>query len=141
MNETFYATVKLLSGEEVLCQAIHVEEEGQELYLLSDPIVIDEASRLDPERGIAMSGMAPRMWMMYSNDDLVAVRKEHVISISEMDKFGKSFYKKALVIAKVSTPVKKKVDQEEHMGSLGEVEERRAYLERIFNLPNESRES
>mgnify|MGYP003337077200 CR=1 FL=1 len=141
MNETFYATVKLLSGEEVLCQAIHVEEEGQELYLLSDPIVIDESSRLDPERGVAMSGMSPRMWMMYSNDDLVAVRKDHVITISEMDKFGKSFYEKALLIAKVSTPVKKRVDQSEHLGYLGEVDERRAYLERIFNLPLQSDES
>ena len=71
--------------------------------------------------------------MMYANEDMTIVYKNHVVAISEMDKFGADFYKKALIAAKCSTPIKKKVDSENNTGFIGTIEKYRKTLEDKFN--------
>ena len=70
--------------------------------------------------------------MMYANEDLTIIYKQHVISISELDKFGVDFYKKALIAAKCSSPIKKKVKSENHTGYLGKIENIRKLLDKTF---------
>ena len=124
--------MKLVTGEEVLCEISPTEENGQEFFVVSNPIVVTEQMQLDHQKGVAMSGLIPKKWMMYSNDDLTIVYKHHVISVSEMDKFGTEFYKKALIAAKCSTPIKRKVSSEENVGFVGKIQESREYLEKMF---------
>jgi len=52
--------------------------------------------------------------------------------MSEMDKFGKEFYEKACIAARVSSPIKKKIDTKEHSGYLGSSDASREYLERMY---------
>ena len=66
--------------------------------------------QIDHQKGVAVSGLVPKRWMLYSNDDMTIVYKSHVISLSELDKFGTDFYQKALIAAKMSSPIKRKVD-------------------------------
>jgi len=134
MNESFPATMKLVTGEEVLCEISPTEENGQEFFLVSNPIVVNEQLNLDHQKGVAVSGLIPKKWMMYSGDDLTIVYKQHVISISEMDKFGADFYKKALIAAKVSSPIKRRVSSEENVGYVGKVEQSREALEKMYDL-------
>jgi len=129
---SFYATMKLITSEEVLGEILPQEEEGTEFFLISNPIVITENQQVDTEKGIVISGMVPRKWMMYANEDLTIIYKQHVISISELDKFGIDFYKKALVAAKCSSPIKKKVKTEKHTGYLGKIENIRKLLDKTF---------
>jgi len=129
MNESFYATMKLTTSEEVLSEVMPQSENGTDFFILSNPIIIAESNQIDPEKGIVMSGLVPRKWMMYSNEDLTIVYKQHVVSISEMDKFGVDFYKKAMLAAKCSTPIKKKVDSKNHTGYLGKIDQLRKKLE------------
>ena len=130
MNETsFFATMKLTTSEEVLSEVMPQSENGTDFFVLSNPIVIAESNQIDPERGIVMSGLVPRKWMMYSNEDLTIVYKQHVVSISEMDKFGVDFYKKAMLAAKASTPIKKRVDVKNNTGYIGKIEQLRKKLE------------
>ena len=133
MNESFPATMKLVTGEEVLCEISPTEENGQEFFLVSNPIVVTEQLNLDHQKGVAVSGLIPKKWMMYSGDDLTIVYKQHVISISEMDKFGADFYKKALIAAKVSSPIKRRVSSEENVGFVGKIEQSREALERMYD--------
>ena len=134
MNESFPATMKLVTGEEVLCEISPTEENGQEFFLVSNPIVVTEQLNLDHQKGVAVSGLIPKKWMMYSGDDLTIVYKQHVISISEMDKFGADFYKKALIAAKVSSPIKRRVSSEENVGFVGKVEQSREALEKLYDM-------
>ena len=134
MNESFPATMKLVTGEEVLCEISPTEENGQEFFLVSNPIVVNEQMNLDHQKGVAVSGLIPKKWMMYSGDDLTIVYKQHVISISEMDKFGADFYKKALIAAKVSSPIKRRVSSEENVGFVGKVEQSREALEKLYDM-------
>ena len=129
----FFATSKLITCEEILSEVMPQEENDTEFFVLSDPIVITESPQIDAEKGIVTSVLAPRKWMMYSNEDLIIVYKNHVVSISEMDKFGIDFYKKALIAAKCSSPIKRKVETKNSTGYVGKIEALRKKLDKDYN--------
>ena len=132
MSEHFFATIKMITGEEVLSEIVVTEEHGVEFYVLKDPITISENTSVDPIKGIAFSGLIPKKWMLYANDDMTVVHKQHVITMSEMDKFGVEFYRKALIAARVSTPIKRKVESTDHSGYLGKVNDQRDLIKRMY---------
>ena len=134
MNNSFYATLKLITGEEVLAEATVTEENGAEFFLINDPIVINETMQVDHQKGIAVSGLVPKKWQLYATDGMTIINKQHVISISELDKFGVEFYMKALVAAKLSSPIKKKVDSSENVGYVGTIDESRVMLEKMYDM-------
>lgn len=134
MDDQFYATMKLVTGEEVLARVMKTIENGEEIFILDDPIVIPENTSIDREKQIALSGLMPRKWMNYSGDGLVIVYKQHIVSISELDRFGIEFYERALLAARVSSPIKKKAKQQEHTGYLGTTEDFRKHLEEMYKI-------
>ena len=133
MQESFPATMKLVTGEEVLCEISQTKENNIEFFVVSNPIVIAEQMHLNHEKGVAVSGLVPKKWMMYSNDDMTIIYKQHIISISEMDKFGQEFYNKALIAAKCSSPIKRRVSSEENVGFVGKTDTSRKLLEEMYN--------
>ena len=133
MPECFFATMKLTTSEEILAEVLPQNEEGTEFFVLSNPIIISETMHVDQDKGVAMSGLVPRKWMLYANEEMTIVYKNHVVSISELDKFGVEFYRKALIAAKCSSPIKKKVETKNHTGYLGKIEHLRKKLERRYN--------
>ena len=128
-----FATMKLVTSEEILAEILPQNEEGTEFFVLSNPIIVSENVQIDQEKGVAMSGLVPRKWMLYANEDMTIVYKNHVVSVSEMDKFGIDFYKKALIAAKCSSPIKKKVETKNHSGYLGKVDKLRKKLEKFYD--------
>ena len=140
MMDPFHATVKMVTGEEVLAEVMPTEENGSEFFILSNPIIISENVQIDQERGIAISGLIPKKWMTYSSDDLSIVNRSHVISMSELDSFGVEFYEKALMVAKATSPIKKKVTTDKNSGFVGKIEALRNKLEKDYkdshDLPN-----
>jgi hypothetical protein len=132
-DSIFYATMKLTTSEEVLCEVLPQDEEGEEFFVLSNPIIIGETPQIDKEQGVVMSALSPRKWMLYANEDVTIVYRNHVVSISEMDKFGVDFYKKALIAAKCSSPIKRKVETKNHTGYLGKIEALRKKLDKDYN--------
>ena len=133
MNSSFFATLKLTTSEEVLSEVLPQSEAGTDFFVLSNPIVIIESNQIDTEKGVMISGLQPRKWMLYSNEDLSIVYKQHVVSISEMDKFGADFYKKALIAAKCSSPIKRKIETKNHSGFIGKIEQFRKKLQKDFD--------
>tara|TARA_R110002012_G_scaffold42772_1_gene116234 strand:- start:128 stop:556 length:429 start_codon:yes stop_codon:yes gene_type:complete len=134
MEDTpFYATLKLVTSEEILSEVMAQEEEDTQFFILSNPIIVVENNQVDVEKGIVLSGLVPRKWMLYSNEDLTIVYKQHVVAVSEMDKFGVDFYKKALIAAKCSSPIKKKVETEKNTGFIGKIDNMRKKLEDKYN--------
>ena len=140
-DDSFHATVKLVTGEEILTEIVECEENGQDFFLLQNPIIITENNHVDMQKGVVVSGLVPKKWMMYSSDDLQVIYKQHVISVSELDKFGVEFYRKALIAAMASTPIKRRVETKRHSGYVGKIEAFRNKLENMFSdspdLPKE----
>ena len=134
---SFHATLKLITGEEVLAEVCLSKEDDQEFFLINDAIVINETMQVDQEKGVAMAGLVPKKWMNYSSDSMTIIYKEHVISVSELDRFGVEFYKKALMSARMSSPIKKKVSSKENVGYVGSIDESREYLEAMYDMSND----
>ena len=132
-QEPFFATMKLVTGEEILAEIMASEESGSEFFIVGNPIVINETNQVDTQKGVMISGRVPKKWMMYASEDLTIVNKHHVVSISEMDKFGTDLYKKALIAAKISTPIKKQVETEKNTGFIGKIESFRKKLDGLYN--------
>ena len=133
MLENFHATIKMITGEEVLAQVMPAEEHDKSFFILSNPIVVNENITIDQEKGVAVSGLIPKKWMVFGNDDMTIVNREHVVSMSELDKFGIQFYEKALIAAKVTSPIKKKVESTDNSGYLGIINKFRDGLEGTFD--------
>lgn len=142
MLENFHATIKMITGEEVLAQVMPAEEHDKSFFILSNPIVVNENLTIDQEKGVAVSGLIPKKWMTFASDDMTIVYRSHVVSISELDEFGVDFYNKALVAARVSSPVKKKVESKDNSGFIGKIQAFREKLEGTFgespDLPSSS---
>ncbi len=51
-----------------------------------------------------------------------------------MDKFGTEFYRKALIAAKCSSPIKKKVESKDNVGYVGKIKDHRNLLEKMYGL-------
>ena len=132
MIDTFHATIKLITGEEVLAEVMPTEENGTDFFVLSNPIVIAESVQIDQEKGVAIAGLMPKKWMTYSSDELSIVNRSHVITISEMDQFGIEFYEKALMVAKSTTPIKKKIETKKNSGFVGKIDALREKLEKKY---------
>ena len=134
MNEPFHANLKLITGEELLAEVFVTEECGEEMMVLGNPIVITESTQIiDHKKGIAKSGLLPKKWLTYSNDDMVLVNKSHVITISELDKFAVEFYQRALIAARLSSPVKRKIESSDNSGYVGDTKTYRDKLENMYN--------
>ena len=132
-QEPFFATMKLVTGEEILAEVLASEESGSQFFIVGNPIIVNETNQVDSKNGVVVSGLVPKKWMLYANDDLTIVYKNHVVSMSELDRFGTDFYKKALIAAKVSTPIKKKVETEKSTGWVGKIENFRRKLSDIYD--------
>jgi len=137
MQDNFFATLKLITGEEILAEVCPSEENEVDFLIVQNPIVISETMQIDQEKGVAVSGLVPKKWMLYSNDDMTIIYKTHIISLSELDKFGSDFYQKALIAAKMSSPVKRKVDSRDNVGYVGNVKDHRKLLERMYDMSHD----
>jgi len=133
MLEPFHATIKMITGEEVLAEVYPTEENGIDFFVLSNPIIIQDSTQIDTEKGVAVSGLIPKRWMLFANDDLTLVNRSHVVTMSELDRFGVDFYQKALVAAKVTSPIKKKVESKDNSGFIDKIESFRERLQDLFD--------
>jgi hypothetical protein len=131
-KDSFYASMKMVTGEEVLAQVMPCKESNVQFFVVNNPITISKIQNVDMQRGIVAQGIAPSKWMIYGNEDTVVVNKNHVVSISEMDKFSIHFYTNALIAAKASCPIQRKVHSSDNTGYVGAIDDERDRLEEMF---------
>ena len=131
MSDLFYATIKMISGEEVLAEVLHSEENGARFLILHNPIVMEET--FDNDGGQFKVGQSARKWLQYATDDMVVVNFNNVLTMSEMDKYVAEQYQKYTYIAKLKSPVKKEMQSKDHSGYLGSIEDKRKFLEDMYN--------
>ncbi|QIN96846.1 hypothetical protein [Synechococcus phage S-N03] len=130
-DDLFFATIKMVTGEEVLAEVMHTEENGARFLILHNPIVMEET--FDNEGGQFKVGQTARKWLQYATDDMVIVHFDKVLTMSEMNKYGAEQYKKYSYLAKAKSPVKKEMLSLDHSGYLGSIDEKRQYLEDMYN--------
>jgi hypothetical protein len=78
MEEDFYSTIKLKSGEEIFAKVSAVEEEDKTLLIILNPIMISEI-----KNRFGVSGYKFEPWMKTTIEDMFVINLNDVLTMSE----------------------------------------------------------
>ncbi len=78
MEEDFYSTIKLKSGEEIFAKVSAVEEEDKTLLIILNPITISEI-----KNRFGVSGYKIEPWMKTTKEDMFVINLNDVLTMSE----------------------------------------------------------
>ena len=78
IEEDFYATVKLKTGEELFAKVASSEEEDRTFLIVSNPIVVSE---IKTRTGAVGYKLEP--WLKTTREDMFIINLEDVITLSE----------------------------------------------------------
>ena len=80
IEDDFYATVKLNSGEEIFAKVAASEEENRTMLILHSPIKISEI------RGkVGIVGYKVEPWLKTTKEDMFIIDMDNVLTMSESD--------------------------------------------------------
>lgn len=129
MEEEFYGTIKLISGEEIFAEILPVKEEGRTLLLLSDPVEVQTV----PIGSNGVEGVKIDPWIKSQSDSVIVIDMDKVITILEADQDSDMIraYKKFLRTRAQRT---NKSRLSKKMGYLDTVANARVTLEKIYNM-------
>ncbi len=132
MEEEFYSTIKLTSGEELIAKVCYLPEEDS--LLLENPMVVD--STATKRNGKTVQGFILKEWINSTYDTMFIIKMEQVITMTELDKRIERYYLLNVSgeIDEISNSINIKPKTfSKRMGYLGSVKEAKKYLEDIFN--------
>lgn len=78
IEEDFYATVKLKTGEEIFAKVAASEEDERTLLIISNPVVVNQ---IISKKGIIGYKIEP--WLKTTSEDMFIINIEDVITLSE----------------------------------------------------------
>jgi predicted transcriptional regulator len=128
IEDDFYATIKLVSGEEIFARVAASEEEDRTVLLLSSPITIGEI-----KNRMGVIGYKVEPWLKTTKDDLFVITMDKVLTISEttdieMINLYQRFVRDSVRDDNPVAP--SKLSRE--MGLLGNIDETKKKLEKLF---------
>jgi|TARA_B100000530_G_scaffold202821_1_gene129440 hypothetical protein len=131
MEDDFYATIKLRSGEEIFSKVAASEEEDRTMLILSNPITINEIK----SRGGTV-GYKLEPWLKTTSDDMFIIRLEDVLTMSESDDIEMIMMYQDY-IRRADKNKNNEADLSRDMGYLGTVNDTKELLEKIFKKSSE----
>lgn len=78
IEEDFYSTIKLISGEEIFAKVAASEEDDRTMLLLDHPVTIESV-----ERNGNILGYKLEPWLKTTTDDMFILDMKHVMTMSE----------------------------------------------------------
>tara|TARA_Y100001963_G_scaffold56631_1_gene79147 strand:+ start:191 stop:607 length:417 start_codon:yes stop_codon:yes gene_type:complete len=128
IEDDFYATIKFKSGEEIFAKVAASEEDNRTMLILHHPIIIGE---IRGKSGIVGYKVEP--WLKTSKEDMFIVNMENVLTLSESSDMEMIImYKRYLKDSENDRKNNAKINR--RMGYLGNVEETKVSLEKLFKL-------
>ena len=126
MEEDFYATIKLISGEEIFSIVCPSEEDERTMLILNNPVTIEVIVM----KQIGMQGYKIDPWLRFADDDTFLLDMSKVLTISEVrDEETIEMYHKFLR-QKDERDSKNPLTPE--MGYISSVSEARKKLEKLY---------
>lgn len=126
MEEDFYASIKLVSGEEIFARVIPCEEDGKINLLLTNPITFCEIKNRSGETGYKVEP-----WIKTTSEDMFIIDLNNVITMTESNdleiiKMHQSF------VRKFNNVKNKRPNISRKMGYISNVNDAKELLEKIF---------
>ena len=129
MEDEFYATIKLSSGEELVSKVCYMTDEDS--LLMENPLLVDRVTT--KKAGKQIDGFSLKEWICSSYDDMFIIQMDKVITISELDERVRLYYIMNVKNIDSDEPESKTNEISREMGYLGSVEETKKKLEALFN--------
>ncbi len=125
MEDDFYATLKLKTGEEVFALVVASEEENRTMLVVHNPVII---TAIKAKESIVGYRLEP--WLKTTREDMFVINMDNIITLSEsmdpeMIMMHQNFSKESNNFSKSKMNRK--------MGYLTNVNEAKKVLEKIYN--------
>ena len=133
MEEEFYSTLKLTSGEEIIAKVCYLPEEDS--LLVEHPMLVEKLTQ--KKNGNTVQGFVLKEWINSTYETLFVIRMEQVVTMSELDKKIEVFYLNNLNDGTQESDLDDSVvikpkNFSKRMGYLGSVKETKRFLEDIY---------
>ena len=130
IEEDFYATLKLNSGEEIFAKVAASEEENRTMLIVHSPIKISEI------RGkVGVVGYKVEPWLKTTREDMFIINLDHVMTLSEsQDLEIIEMYQRFLRDSEKDHNNQAKMSRK--MGYLGNIHDHKQLLEKIYKNPS-----
>ena len=92
MEEDFYATIKLLSGEELVARVCYLPDEDK--VMLERPLMVENAKQRKGQ--LEVSGFSLKEWISATFDNMFIINRSHIMTIVEIEGEIVDFYEKTL---------------------------------------------
>ena len=128
MEEDFYATLKLKTGEEIFAKVAASEEDDRTLLIISNPIIVSE---IKGRTGVVGYKIEP--WLKTTTDDMFIINLTDVLTLSESSDIEMiMMYQDYIRQSGKEKDNQSKINR--RMGYLGNVNDTKEILEKIFKL-------
>jgi|TARA_B100001094_G_C17958425_1_gene684159 hypothetical protein len=137
MEEEFYASVKLVSGEEIFGEVMPSEENGRTVLIISDPVEIETVSMDGRHEGLRMMPWLRSM----PTEGMIIIPMDRVITVVEAKEESEvvAYYQRFIMTNHVNGS-SEKIKVTKKMGYVISVEKARESLENIFKKGSEAPE-
>ena len=133
IEDDFYCTLKLKSGEEIFAKVAASEEDDRTMLLVSNPIIVGEI-----KNKVGVVGYKVEPWLKTTTDDMFVVNLEDVLTMSESTDIEMIMMYQDYIRSSESD--KNSTNQssiDRKMGRLGNVNDVKEILEKIYNKTQE----
>lgn len=129
MEEEFYGSIKLISGEEIFAEILPVEENGRSVLVVSDPVEIETVHLQNNAEGLRMMP-----WLRsLPKEGIVVIPMDRVITVVEADEDSDVVeYYQRFIASNLSDGKQGKIKASRKMGQIGTVAKSRELLEKIW---------
>tara|TARA_Y100000004_G_C8868942_1_gene392373 strand:- start:422 stop:835 length:414 start_codon:yes stop_codon:yes gene_type:complete len=132
IEEDFYATIKLRSGEEIFAKVAASEEQDRTMLIVSNPIMVKEIK----SKADNVVGYKIEPWLKTTSEDMFIIKLDDVLTMSESSDIEIIMMYQDYVRngTKEDTNGSSKINRK--MGYLGNVNDTKELLEKIYKSSN-----
>ena len=126
IQDDFYATVKLKTGEELFAKVAATDEDDKTFLLVTNPVIVNE---IKGKLGIVGYKVEP--WLKTTTDDMFVINLDDILTLSESSDIEMiMMYQDYVRQSADTTPNHQKIDRK--MGYIANVNDTKELLEKIF---------
>lgn len=133
IEDDFYATVKLKSGEEIFAKVAASEEDDRTLLIVSNPIIVNEVKNRTSTVGYKIEP-----WLKTTTDDMFIVNLNDVLTMSESSDIEMIMMYQEYIRSNNKLPNSNQSNIDRKMGRIGNVRDAKEILEKIYKNSNKS---
>ena len=127
MEDDFYASLKLISGEEVFAKVAACDEDNRTLLLLHNPVKVEQVKL--PGANIT-AGYKVEPWLKTSNEDMMVLDMKNILTMVECNDIEMITIHQRYVADSAEQGTRSRIDR--RMGYISSVTDAKKMLEKLY---------